>query len=102
MGAGSARATLRLGSVIVLWLEPGDVRDRAGAFWAILRQPPPDCSNPSGHRRASSLRRFSTASRVLLVDCWVVVCVTSLRDWLDNEAVESAPVAPLGRKPPRG
>jgi len=34
------------------------------------------------------------------VDCWVVVSVTSLRDWLDNAAVESAPVCPFVQKPP--
>ena len=34
------------------------------------------------------------------MDCWVVVPVTSLRDWLDNAAVESAPVLPFVQKPP--
>ena len=34
------------------------------------------------------------------MDCWVVVWVTSLRDWLDNAAVERAPVLPLVQNPP--
>jgi hypothetical protein len=90
-----------VGSVIVDRDEPGLVSDEVDVvLWGILRQFPPVRSNPSGQRCASSFLRFSTASRVEVVDCWVVVWVTSLRDWLDSAAVESAPVLPFVQKPP--
>jgi hypothetical protein len=34
------------------------------------------------------------------VDCWVVVSVTSLNDWLDRAAVDSAPIVPFVQKEP--
>jgi hypothetical protein len=104
VGSGGVVVVLRLagsGSVIVDREEPALVAEEvAVVLWGILRQLPPERSNPSGHRWASSFRRFSTASRVEVVDCWVVVCMTSLRDWLDNAAVERAPVPPPVQKPP--
>ena len=34
------------------------------------------------------------------MDCWVVVSVTSLNDWLDRAAVDSAPTEPFVQKLP--